>query len=119
MMYKRGTMPLQDSIDNGSTPHYSQHVLPQTSAPHGTQLMAMAKDNGPGYKILDGVAPTDEMLAAAKAEISTDTLEKFQQSFSSVGAEGLGWGRNCEALFYEGLNVSCNLRFEVETSLTG
>jgi len=62
--------------------------------------------NDPGYKIINCAPPTPEQIEAAKAEISIETLQKFQQSISSLGFERLGWGQNSDKLLHDGLDVS-------------
>jgi hypothetical protein len=64
----------------------------------------MSKD--PGFKILDLRRPPPEMINAAMAEISVEDLDKFRNSYSSLGFEKLGWGTNCESLFLDGFDVS-------------
>jgi hypothetical protein len=59
-----------------------------------------------GYKILKGPTPSPESIDAAMDEISAENLQKFRESVSSLSFERLGWGKHCDSLFHDGLDVS-------------
>ena len=73
--------------------------------------------NDPGYKIINGSPPKREKIDAAKAEIPADKLWS-QQSTYILGFKRLGWGKECESLLHDGLDVSasfCDQRLEAYT----
>ncbi len=63
----------------------------------------MASDRG--YVVINCAPASQELITAAKAEISVDQIHSLQTSTSDLGYEKLGWGERCDELFHHGLDV--------------